>query len=379
MMEFTTIIVYNYPICLPPAKGGRGGGIGTMKRLVIEKKAIKNNVSAVKARAKGAAIFADLSGDAFGLGLLTMAKLLRDEGIRAFAVSDPKDAETLRSAGFTEERIMMLRSTADSDELRQLIDLNVICTVGSYDSAVAINGIAEEAKTVCEVQIKIDSGLGRYGFIPSETDKIASIYKYMTNLAIVGVFSTYSQSWKSRKTTLAQLDTFQGVLDRLTDMGFELGVTHICDSAALFKYDFGRMDAVRVGTAFSGRVPGGVPGLQKVGYIEAGIEEVGWFPKNHRVGSALLKKPARLAVLSVGHYHGFGVVNIETGQGILDILRSHRKKPSVKIGGQRVKVVGDIGMMHTVVDVTKVDCRVGDVASLDVDPVNVKGLPRVYR
>ena len=51
----------------------------------------------------------------------------------------------------------------------------------------------------------------------------------------------------------------------------------------------------------------------------------------------------------------------------------------MKIGGQRVKVVGDIGMMHTVVDVTKLDCRVGDVATMDVDPVNVKGLPRAYR
>ena len=351
-----------------------------MKSLIIDKNAVKNNVSAVKSRAKGTEIYADLSGDAFGMGLLTTARLLRDEGIRTFAVSDPKDAETLRSSGFIEEKLMMLRSTADSQELRQLIDLNVICTVGSYDSAVAINGIAEEEKTVCEVQIKIDSGLGRYGFIASETDKIASIYKYMPNLAIVGVFSTYSQSWKSRKITLAQLDTFQSVLDKLTSMGFEVGATHICDSAALFKYDFGRMDAVRVGRAFSGRVSGGgIPGLSKVGYIEAGIEEVGWFPKGHRVGSAVLKKPARLAVLSVGYYHGFGVVNFETGQGIIDMIRGRRKKPSVKIGGQRVKVVGDIGMMHTVVDVTKLDCRVGDVATMDVDPVNVKGLPRAYR
>ena len=350
-----------------------------MKSLIIEKNAIKNNVAAVKTRARGVEIFADLSGDAFGLGLLTTAKLLRDEGIRSFAVSDPKDAETLRSAGFIEEKLMMLRSTADSEELRRLIDLNVICTVGSYDSAVAINGLAEENRTVCEVQIKVDSGLGRYGFMPSETDKIASIFRYMPNLAIVGMFSTYSQSWKSKKITLLQMDTFQSVLDKLTEMGFEVGTTHICDSAALFKYDFGRMDAIRVGTAFSGRVPGGVPGLTKVGYIEASVEEVGWFPKNHRVGSAVLKKPARLAVLSVGYYHGFGVINLETGQGILDFIRFRRKKPTVKIGGQRVKVVGDIGMMHTIVDVTRVNCRVGDIATMDADPVNVKGLPRVYR
>ncbi|MGM9522432.1 MAG: alanine racemase [Oscillospiraceae bacterium] len=351
-----------------------------MKNLIIDKTAIKNNLAAVKSRAKGAEVYADLTGDAYGMGLLTTAKLLRDEGIRTFAVSDPRDAEILRGAGFIEERLMMLRSTADSEELEKLIDLNVVCTVGSYDAAVAINGIAEARKTVCEVQIKIDTGLGRYGFIANETDKIASIYKYMPNLAIVGIFSTYSQSWKSKKITLSQFDAFQEVLEKLVGMGFELGVTHICDSAALFRYDFGRMDAVRIGTAFSGRVAGGgVPGLTKVGYIEAGIEEVGWFPKGHRIGSAVLKKPARLAVLSVGYYHGFGVNRPEQEQSIWDVIRSRRRMPSVKIGGQRVKVVGEIGMMHTIVDVTKLNCRVGDPAIMDVDPVNVKGLVRIYR
>ena len=351
-----------------------------MKNLVIDKNAIKSNVARVKERVRGAQIWADLSGDAFGLGILTTAKLLRNEGIRCFAVSDPKDAETLRSAGFTEETLMMLRSTADEGELRRLLDMNVICTVGSSDAAVALNGIAEERKTVCEVQIKIDTGLGRYGFMPDETDKIVSIYKYMSNLAVVGVFSSYSESWKSKKVTQTQLETFKNVLTALHNQGYETGMAHICDSAALFKYDFELLDAVRIGTAFSGRVAGNAaPGLTKVGCIEAGIEEVGWFPKGHRIGATVLKKPARLAVLSVGYYHGFGVTRHEPGQGLLDLIRSWRRRPTVKIGGQRVRVLGDIGMLHTIIDVTKVDCHVGDVATMDVDPVNVKGLPRIYR
>ena len=96
-----------------------------MKNLVIDKAAIKANLDAVKARARGVQIWADLTGDAFGLGLVATAKLLRQEGIRSFAVSDPRDARALRDAGFTEETLMMLRSTADEKELRELIDLNV--------------------------------------------------------------------------------------------------------------------------------------------------------------------------------------------------------------------------------------------------------------
>ena len=351
-----------------------------MKNLVIDKKAIKANLAAVKTRARGAQIWADLTGDAFGMGLVTTAKLLREEGVRCFAVSDPRDADALRAAGFTEETLMMLRSTADEKELADLMDLGVVCTVGSYEAAVVLNALAEARKTVCEVQIKIDTGLGRYGFIATETEKIASIYRYMPNLAVVGVFSTYAQSWKSKKTTLQQLESFKSVLSTLHSMGYETGLASISDSAALFRYDFDLMDAVRVGTAFSGRVAGGAaPGLTRVGAIEAGLEEVGWFPKGHRVGNVVLKKPARLAVVSVGYYHGFNIARREQGQSLLDLIRSRKKHPTVKMGDQKLKIVGEVGMMHTILDVTDLKCQVGDVVTMDVDPVNVKGIPRIYR
>jgi len=351
-----------------------------MKHLVIDKTEIAGNLQIVREAAGKAEIYADLSGDAYGLGLLETAKLLRDSGVRSFAVSDPKDAHALRQAGFMEERIMMLRSTADSDELEELIDLNVICTAGSYDAAVAINGLAEARHTVCEVQVKIDVGLGRYGFTPQELDKVASIYRYMSNLAVVGVFSTFSDSTK-KKQTLAEYDTFLNVLDRLVAQGYETGTRHICDSVALFRYGMDPLDAVRVGPALSGRVQDkNAPGIRKVGYIEAAIEEVGWYPRGHQIGRRVtLRQAARLAVLSVGYYHGFGVDRQDLESGILDLLRRRRSQKFVKIGGKRARVLGTIGMMHTIVDVTDVPCAVGDPAILDVDPVCVKGLPRVYK
>lgn len=353
-----------------------------MKYLVIDRRVVRNNLKAIKERAEGAEIYAELSANACGMGLLEIAKLLRDDGVHSYAVSDPKDAAYLRSNGFTEEKIMMLRSTADSDELTELIDMKVICTVGSYDAAVALNGIAETRKTIVEVQIKVDTGLGRYGFLPTETDKMAAIFKYMSSLVVIGMFTTYSASWRSKKQTLQQFKLFNEVLDKITEMGFEPGAAHACDSAALFRYDFGRMDAVRVDTALSGRIQGkNVGGLSRVGYIEAGIEEVGWFPKGHRVGAEhglVTKKPTKIAVLSVGYYHGFGVDHLVSGQGFMDMFRRRNRTLYVKINGQRARVLGNVGMLHTIIDVTNIECSVGDAVILDVDPVNVKGLPLLY-
>ena len=354
-----------------------------MKNLVIDLRVVRNNLRAIKDRAEGVSVYADLSANAGGMGLLPIAMFLRDEGIRNFAVSDPGDAKFLRQNGFNNERIMMLRSTADPDEISELLSLGVVCTAGSYDAAVAINGIAEAHGITAQIQVKIDTGLGRYGFQPTELDKVAALYKYMSSLKVVGTFTTFSASWRNKKLTLLQLDRFNAVLDRLIDMGLEPGAAHACDSAALFKYDIELMDAVRVDTALSGRIPGkNIPGLSRVGYIEAGLEEVGWYPKGHNIGAErgfVTKAPTKIAILSVGYFHGFGVDRYIVEKSLFDIARYRRRKAYIRINGQKARVLGGVGLLHTMVDVTNVDCTVGDIAVLDVDPVNVKGLPIVYR
>ncbi|MCL2125696.1 MAG: alanine racemase [Oscillospiraceae bacterium] len=354
-----------------------------MKNLVIDLRVVRNNLRAIKELAEGVHIFADLSANAGGMGLLQIAGFLRDEGIRNFAVSDPGDARMLRQNGFANERIMMLRSTADPDEISELLSLGVVCTAGSYDSAVAINGIAESRRMIAQIQVKIDTGLGRYGFQPSELDKVAAIYKYMSSLKVIGTFTTFAASWRSKKLTMLQLEKFNTVLDRLIDMGLEPGAAHACDSAALFKYNIELMDAVRVDTALSGRIPGkNISALSRVGYIEAGLEEVGWFPKGHSIGAEhgfVTKAPTKIAVLSVGYFHGFGVDRYLVERSLFDIAKWRRRKAYVRINDQKARVLGSVGLLHTMVDVTAIDCTVGDVALLDVDPVNVKGLPIVYR
>ena len=354
-----------------------------MKSLIIDLRVVRNNLLAIKDRAEGVHVFADLSANAGGMGLLPIAKFLRDEGIRNFVVSDPGDAGLLRRNGFLNERIMMLRSTADPNEITELLTQGVICTAGSYDAAVAINGIAESRGIVAQIQVKIDTGLGRYGFQTTELDKVAAIYKYMSSLKVVGTFTTFSASWRSKKQTLLQLERFNFALDKLISMGLEPGAAHACDSAALFKYGIELMDAVRVDTALSGRIPGKtIQGLSKVGYIEAGLEEVGWHPKGHTIGAEhgfVTKKPTKIAILSVGYFHGFGVDRYIVERSLFDIARYRRRKAYIRINGQKARVLGSVGLMHTLVDVTNVDCTVGDIAILDVDPVNVKGLPVVYR
>ena len=108
-----------------------------------------------------------------------------------------------------------------------------------------------------------------------------------------------------------------------------------------------------------------------MGYIEAGVEEVGWFPKGHRVGAEhglATRRPTKIAVLSVGYYHGFGVDRHKSERSLFEALKRRNSKLFVKVNGQRARVLGNVGMLHTIIDVTNVECSVGDSVILDVDP-----------
>lgn len=362
-----------------------------MKTLVVDTQAVRDNLAEIKKRAGGAQVIADLSANGQGLGLMDTAALLRDDGIRFFAVSEVSDAAKLRRGGFTEEQILMLRSTVDTSELGELLDLSVICTVGSYDACIALNGLADARGTVAEVQIKIDTGLGRYGFLPSETDKILNVYHHMSSLAIVGVYTRLSAAWKDKRLTEQQLAAFTGTLEALRNAGCDTGLTHALDSSALMRYDFEPMDAVLIGSAIAGCMPGkNSKGLTPAAHIEAPVEELTWMQKGERVGSGadvVLKRTSKIGVLSLGWANGVGLAREGEREDIKSFIRRLRMvftpsgafSPEVRLAGKRVRTLGRVGMTYLLLDLTDIDCRTGDIAVISADPRMLRGFVYNYK
>ena len=355
-----------------------------MKRLIIEREALKNNIAVVKDRAAGAYIYAVLTGDGFGAGIVELAQLLREEGIGRFAVSEPGEAAALRKAGLVEEEILMLRCTADREELGQLLDLNVVCTVGSADTGMALNAVAGERSTVAEAHIQIDTGMGFGGFLSSEPDRILSVYRSLPNVALSGIYTQLHAGGRNNRAAEEQLAQFRQVTEAIHGAGFETGTVHAAGSFALLHWEDALLDGVRAGSALLGRcrrTRG--DGLLRVGHGEVGIEETRWLPKGHTVGNEVLvtlKRPTRVAVLPVGYQNGF-TVGRSRDPGLLAALRRWRsgRKITVRINGQRARVIGRVGAIETIVDVTDLSCAAGDTAVFDIDPVYARGFVREYR
>ena len=355
-----------------------------MRKLVIEKAALKHNLSIIKQRAKGAAIYAVLTGDGAGVGIVELARVLRDEGIGHFAVSEVREAAALRDAGFVEEEILMLRATTDREELERLVDLGCVCTVSSVDTGMALNALAENRSTVAEAHIQVDTGMGFGGFLVSEPEKILLAYRSLPNVALSGIYTQLPAASANDPETQQQLQQFQIVLDTIHEQGFETGIVHAAGSFSLLHNEETLLDAVRAGSAMLGRCRRTRDDkLKTVGYGEVPVSEVRWLPKGHTIGAdkpLVLKKPTRIAVLPVGYEHGFGI-SAPRETGFWASLRRWRKekKRTVTIGNQKARILGCIGATETILNVTNLKCSAGDTATFDIDPLFARGFIREFR
>ena len=175
-----------------------------MKRYLVDSAAICQNLETLKKRAGKARLFAVVKGNGYGLGLVPLAAICRDAGVDTFCVTEVSDAKQLRDAGFTQD-ILMIRPTCDVDEVHQLLDLSVILTVSSPDDAAVLNGIATQRKQRIHAHVEIDTGMGRYGFLPSELDKLIHLYSYMDGLELCGIYTHFHSAFCNKKATDLQM------------------------------------------------------------------------------------------------------------------------------------------------------------------------------
>lgn len=356
-----------------------------MKTYIVDTAAIRENLKILRKKAGTAELFAVLKGDGYGLGLSAMAKLLREEGVTAFAVTEPEDVCTLRREGTAEETILMLRPTDEPAEVRLLLEQDAVFTVASQQNAVVLSGIAREMGKKAKVHLKIDTGMGRYGFLPEEMDKILSCYAYLDCMDICGMYTHFHSAFCNKKATRLQAETLQKVAEAVRQEGFEVGMLHACNSSALMKYPQFAMDAVRVGSALLGRLAFRT-NLKKVGYCLTAVEEVRWLPKGHTTGYGAAwkaKKPTRIAVLPVGWYHGYTTTYGDDVFRARDSLRKifsgfktliFGKSLTVQSDKGRCRVLGHVGMLHTTIDITDKPLQEGDTVKVDLNPCRVRGM-----
>ena len=365
-----------------------------MKAVIIEKKDLRYNIEKIKEYANKnlpddngnkVKIIAVVKANGCGLGIVEFTKFLIDNGIDFFAVATLEEALQLRNAGI-KEKILMLSSTAIKEDVKTLIENNIILTIGSKESAEVAEEIGQELNKTVKVHIKIDTGFGRYGFVYTNREE-------MENIKIEGTYTHFSNSYYDDQYTQTQFKRFIDCIEVLKMNEIETGMLHVCNTSAFIKFPQMHLNAVRIGSAFTGRISfKNNMGLRKIGYLKSNVSEIKELPEKFNIGYSntyTTKKKTKVAIIPCGYMDG---VNIETGRDMFrkvdklryivrDIKDAFKKQQLyVNINGQKCPILGRIGTYHVTVDITGKNININDEAIFNVSLKHVdSGLRREWK
>lgn len=352
-----------------------------MKSVVINKENLRYNIEKIKEYANinlpddsgnKVKIIAVVKINGYGLGIVEYTNFLIDNGIDFFAVSTIEEALKIRNAGIR-EKLLMLSSTSVEEDVKTLIENDVIITIGSKEAAEVADKIGQALNKKVKAHIKIDTGFGRYGFVYSNREEMIQTLKSLKNVKIEGTFTHFSNAYYDDKYTKLQFDRFINCIEVLKMNELETGMLHVCNTSAFIKFPNMHLNAVRIGSAFTGRISfKNKMGLRKIGYLKSNVAEIRELPKGFNVGYSNIyttKKEAKVAIIPCGYADG---VNVQTGRDMLrtidkiryivEDIRSLLKKQQlyVSIKGQRCPILGRIGTYHVTVDITGKDIKIND-------------------
>lgn len=329
----------------------------------VDLDALAHNFRLLQQHAGSAAVCAVVKAGAYGHGDGIVCRTLADAGAKWFAVSCLAEALHLRSGGVTGE-ILILGHT-DPACAATLACHRLTQAVFSPEYARALSDAALEANCRVRCHLKIDTGMGRLGFIARCKDDIPACLEQLETcfaldgLEITGMFQHFavadSHAVEDVEYTGRQHDLFVQVKTEVEARGHQLRTVHCCNSAALVEHPEWGMDMVRPGIVLYGCDPSDevhLDGLRPVLTLKTVVSQV----KELLPGQALsyglqftADSPRKVATLCVGYADGYP--RLLSGKGVCSI------------GGHSAPVLGRVCMDQMMVDVTGLDdVKEGDEA-----------------
>ena len=305
---------------------------------------VKNLTSVRKSIRKGTAVMAVVKSDAYGHGIVPVSKTLEKAGIDGFGVAFVQEGVVLRQTGISSPIYVLSGFQPGEEDI--LIDHNLVPLVYSADQVELLDRESRKRKVRRNIHLKIDTGMGRLGFLHDDTAALSRVLERTKNLNITGVATHISDAYSSAYFTKVQLKRFQKVQGFLESQLSRRLISHAANTDTFFHYPESCFDMVRAGISLYGY---GRKGLVPVMHVFSKLISVKTLKKGYTVSygrTCRLKKDTVVGVLPVGYADGYSRMLSNAG--------------FVGIKGKKVYVIGRVTMNHTMIALKGLHARVGD-------------------
>ena len=291
-------------------------------------------------------ILSVVKGNAYGHGAVQVARALEDEGSYGFGVATLEEGIELRKGGLRSP--VLILAGIYPEQIDELLEYHLTPTVCEVEALRLLERLARNRGVSLPFHLKVDTGMGRLGFLPSEIDSWMPELAGIKALKLEGVFSNFSQAERADGDyTQGQVETFKSVVQELQAGGHHPRLIHLANSAAVIALPSSYFTMVRPGLVLYGIYPSRDMtrrlSLKPVLTWKTRILQLKRAPKGAGISygrTFVTKRKSLIAILPVGYADGYH--------------RLLSNRGAVLVRGERAPIVGRVCMDLTMIDVTDI-------------------------
>lgn len=306
----------------------------------------------------------------YGAGSYEIAKTLQDCGAAYLAVAVLDEGIDLRAKGIRMPIMVMNPKVVNYRSMfANLLEPEI------YSLEMLRDVIREGRKNGVKdypVHIKLDTGMHRTGFVPEELEEVAATILEQDVIRISSMFSHLATAdcIDMDDYTELQLRRFREMTDFLASRMPYPVRRHVLNSAGILRFPEHHYDMARLGIGLYGvnTLPPEIERpLAVVSTLRTVIISIREWDAGETIGygrKGMLTRKSRIATIPIGYADG---MNRHFGRGNI----------SVKVNGMDAPTVGNICMDACMIDVTGIDCGVGDAVEIFGPQADVQRLADV--
>jgi alanine racemase len=303
----------------------------------------------------GAAVLPVVKADAYGHGMLPVARILEGAGVEGLSVATLDEAIALRDGGITAPVLVLYPIPPGAASMAARRSIGVAAGEPSVVEALLSAAIRDGSAGDLAIELEVETGLGRGGALPDAVVDVAG--RIAAAGARLGGVWSHLQEAEVADITDGQVVQFEEALGRLHAAAVTIPRRHLAASAAILLGNMPRYEAVRPGLMTYGLIP------DELAAAGIGLDDLPPAARDLRPVLSLRARPVRVVDLPEGHGVSYGptwraprpsrIATLPLGYGD-GWPRSLSNRAEALVRGRRVPLVGNVAMDAVMADVTDV-------------------------